>query len=98
MESVTLPPDEVMLVVGLGGLGEDVKTGVKVAEDEDRGKKVAPGILILAEKDIVEVRSVEGELEAVKREFVEVTVGYDERVTEPTAVLVTLGDEDTDGE
>ncbi len=98
MESVTLPPDELIVVVGLGGLGEDEKTGVKVAFDEDRGNEVAPGILILAEKDFVEVRSAEGELEAVKREFVEDTVGDDERVTEPTAVLVTLGDEDTDGE
>ena len=98
MESVILPPDELMLVVGLGGLGEDEKTGVKVAEDEDRGNRVTPGILIFAEKDIVEVRSAEGELEAVKKEFVEDTVGDDERVTEPTAVLVTLGDEDLDGE
>lgn len=95
---MTLPPDELIVIVGLSGLGEEETTGVNVGEDESQGDEVAPGMLNLAERDKVKVRSGEVELDAVKREFVEDTVGEDVRVTDTAAVLVTLDDEDTDGE
>ena len=82
----------------MGALGEEEKIGVRVIENEDKGEKETPGILDLAEEDGVKVRPFEAEIDAVVTEFEEDTEGLKTRVKEPATVLVTLADNDTDGE
>lgn len=52
----------------------------------------------MAEKEDVIVRPFEVESVAEATEFEEDAEGLEMRVKEPTAVLVTLADKDTDGE